>query len=247
MSSTLLALGAVAIVSGVSLAGAALFLFRRDLAATLPMLIGFASGTLLGATFFDLLPEGAEVLPAAQLFGSVLLGILVFFAIEAALHWHHHGEAGGPHPMTYLNLLGDGVHNFLDGVVIAASFTLDVGLGVVTTIAVIAHEIPQELSDLSILLHGGFSRRRALLWNFVSALTAVGGALVAFALTPLIPALPVILVPFVAGGFIYIAGVDLMPELHRRSREKGTLIRLGLLFVGVALMWYVSMALHEGV
>jgi len=183
---------------------------------TLFLLVGFAAGSLIGTAFLHLLPEAAKGLSSENLFLFTIIGFTLFFVIERYFHWRHcHEKVCKIHAFTYLNLIGDGVHNFTDGLVIAASFTTDFRLGVVTTLAVILHEIPQEMGDFGILIFGGLSKSKALLFNFICALTAVLGAILGYFLSNIIANFSIYLIPFVAGGFIYIASSDLIPELHR--------------------------------
>lgn len=243
MTSTLFVIASVLLVSAISLIGVLFLLLKITPARWLTFLISFASGTLLGAAFFGLLPEGAA-LAGAAVWNYLAAGLVVFFLIEFAFHWHHHGEREGPHPVTYLNLLGDGLHNFVDGMAIATTFAINAPLGAVTTIAVIAHEIPQELSDFVILIHGGMSKPKALAWNFVSALTAVIGALAGLYLTTITEVFPSILIPFLAGAFIYIGAADLIPEVHRNPGKKPLRAALTLL-IGLGLMWLLSIYVTE--
>ncbi|MBD3249438.1 hypothetical protein GF336_05315 [Candidatus Woesearchaeota archaeon] len=138
--------------------------------------------------------------------------------IEKFLHWHHcHKGKCDIHTFTYMNLIGDGVHNFIDGLIIAASFSVDISFGVITTIAVIAHEIPQEIGDFGVLVYGGFGRLKALAFNFLSAVTAIIGAVIGYLISGSVEGFVPFLLPFAAGGFIYIAASDLVPELHKES------------------------------
>jgi len=198
-------------------------------------LVGFASGSLIGGAFIHLLPESLE--EAGQVaFHYVVAGIVFFFVMEKFLYWRHCHEGECPvHIFVYLNLIGDGIHNFIDGMIIAASYILSYDLGVATTLAVIFHEIPQEIGDFGILVYGGFSRSKALAYNFVSALTAVVGALITYHLA-YIQGIEHFLVPFAAGGFIYIAATDLMPELHKRNQAKESIAQLLSVLAGIGLM-----------
>jgi len=199
-------------------------------------LVGFSSGSLIGAAFIDLLPE-ASVETGQVMFYYVVVGIVFFFAMEKFLYWRHCHDGKCPvHMFAYLNLIGDGVHNFIDGVAIAASFIVSYHLGFATTLAVVFHEIPQELGDFGVLLYGGFARKRALTYNFLSALSAVGGALVTYYLASQIQGIAHILVPFAAGGFVYIAATDLMPELHKRTQGKESLVQMVTILLGIGLM-----------
>ena len=158
-----------------------LSLKEKFLNKILLILVSFAAGALIGGAFFHLLPEALEISFDLNIFVYLVVGIFVFFILERVLHWRHcHKGKCDVHPFTYLNLVGDGVHNFIDGLIIAASFLTNISLGIITTIAVIFHEIPQEIGDFGILVYGGFSRTKALFFNFLSALTAILGALVGF-------------------------------------------------------------------
>jgi zinc and cadmium transporter len=231
-------LASVIIISLISFTGIlALSLRKEILDRLLFVFVSFATGTLLGAAFLDLIPEALEY-EAHDIMLFPLLGILSFFALEKFIHWHHH-HAGikEVHSFTYLNLIGDGFHNFIDGIVIAASFLHSVPLGITTTVAIIFHEIPQEIGDFSLLIHGGLSHRKALLFNFGSALIAVaGGVLGFFFLSSLEIALPYLLA-FTAGHFIYIAATDILPELIAQKNPKISLIQLLSMTTGIALIW----------
>lgn len=202
-------------------------------------LISFAAGALLGDTFLHIMPEIVKESGFTLTSGLWLLAAFVlFFVLENGMHWHHyhHVGEGDRHPVGVLNLVGDGLHNFIDGVIIGAAYLVDVHLGVVTTLAVVFHEIPQEIGDFSILLYSGFTKARALLFNFLSALTAVVGALLALWFGQAITgALPVLLT-ITAGGFIYIATVDLIPELHKEARLAKSVTHLAAMLGGMGLM-----------
>jgi len=202
-------------------------------------LLGFSCGALIGGAFIHLLPESLEEM--GQAYQAVLyytiVGIIVFFIMEKFLYWRHcHEEKCPIHTFVYLNLIGDGVHNFIDGMIIAGSFIISYSIGIATTFAVIFHEIPQEIGDFGVLVYGGLTKAKALTYNFVSALTAVAGSLVTYYLASYIQGMDTFLVPFAAGGFIYIAATDLMPELHKRSQAKESLIQLLALLTGIGLM-----------
>jgi len=243
MTDLILILASVTVVSMVSFIGI-LFVGLKEaiMGRILMALVGFASGSLIGAVFFDLIPEAAESGQAIWLY--IVAGIVFFFIMEKFLYWRHcHDETCKVHSFAYLNLIGDGVHNFIDGVLIAASFLVSPSLGFTTSLAVVFHEIPQELGDFGVLLYGGFERKKALMYNFLSAITAVIGALVTYFLASQVQGLALLLVPFAAGGFIYIAATDLMPELHKKSQTKDSVIQLSTLLTGIALMFIVDMLL----
>ena len=201
-------------------------------------LIGFSAGALIGGAFLHLLPESLAASNSTQVFYFLILGIVLFFMMERYFYWRHCHEKDecDIHAFTYLNLIGDGVHNFIDGMVIAASFMVSLKLGVVTTVAIILHEIPQELGDFGVLVYGGFSKQKALLFNFLSALTAMMGAVCGYFLTDLTGGFSNFILPLTAGGFIYIATSDLIPEIHKeRDLKRSTLAFAAFLF-GIALM-----------
>lgn len=234
---------AVSVVSLVSLLGALTLYLRRDLLErTLFFLISFAAGTLLGAAFLDLIPEALETGSHRGVFYPVITGIVTFFLLEKLLHWFHHHDSG-VHPFTYLNLVGDGVHNFIDGAIIATSFLVSVPLGLVTSLAVIAHEIPQEIGDFGILIYGGFSRKKALFYNFLSALSAFLGALLAYFFASAVEGFANFLAAFAAGGFIYIASADLIPELQKELGVRRSLYQLLAFLGGIGLIHFITRAL----
>lgn len=198
------------------------------------LLVGFAAGTMMATAFLEILPEALERLPGEQTFLFVISGFTLFFILERYVHWRHcHSGECSVHSFTYLNLIGDGVHNFADGLVIAAGFVTDIRLGVVTTLAVIFHEIPQEIGDFGILVYGGLSKARALFFNFICALTAVVGALIGYFVSSAVHNFSAYLLPFVAGGFLYIASSDLVPELHKNKDAKRANLSLVAFIVGI--------------
>jgi zinc and cadmium transporter len=210
MTELVVILASVTVVSLVAFIGI-LFIGLKEafLKRILMALIGFASGSLIGGAFIHLLPEALEEAGQATFY---------YVVVEKFLYWRHCHEGKCPvHVFAYLNLVGDGIHNFIDGMIIAASFILSYDLGFATTLAVIFHEIPQEIGDFGVLIYGGFGKRKALMYNFVSALTAVAGSLVTYYLALYIQGVEKFLIPFAAGGFIYIAATDLMPELRQKN------------------------------
>jgi len=242
-----------------SVLAAALFLVLREPMRThiLPHLVSFATGALLGAAFLGLLPHAlasvnssdTHVIPMA-----VLLGLLGFFILEKLVLWRHchadHCEVHAPdqqsrdHSTGAMILIGDSLHNFLDGILIAAAFLTDIHLGIVTSVAVAAHEIPQEVGDFAVLLHSGFSRSRAFLYNVLTSLTTViGGLLAYFALQPMQAALPYMLA-IAASSFIYIAVADLIPTLHQRVEGKAALQQVVLIAAGILLIHFAHSTLH---
>ena len=231
------------IVSLISLIGIFFIGMKQDtLTKVIKYLVSFAVGGLLGGAFFHLLPESMET-GNPSLFVYVLSGIMIFFLIEKFLHWRHcHKGQCDAHTFTYLNLIGDGIHNFIDGMIIAASFVTDMRLGVITTLAVAAHEIPQEIGDFGILVYGGFSKSKALLFNLLSALTAMAGAVIAYFSFNQIVWLKGFLIPFTAGGFLYIALVDLIPELHKEAEKDNMALQFITIISGLLLMWLLKIS-----
>lgn len=236
-TSTLIAL---VVISAISLVGAAtLVLSPRVLQRGLFVLISFAAGTLLGNTFLNLLPEIAESEQGFDLTASftVLGGLVAFFVLEKILHWHHshvpHEEV--LHPVAVANLVGDALHNFVDGTIVAGTFLVSPKLGLATAVSVAIHEIPQELGDFGILVHAGMKPKKVLLLNLTSALAAlVGGALtLVFASVTEVGRY---VLPFTAGAFIYIAATDLIPELHKEPELRKSFTQLGGLLAGLGVM-----------
>lgn len=186
--------------------------------STAHFVVSFAVGAMLGVALLEIIPEAIAASSADAILPWVLAGVILFFVLEKFLFWYHcHGKECPVHTYTYLILWGDFLHNFVDGVIIALAFMVDTKLGLMTSLAVILHEIPQEVGDFGILMHGGFSKSRALLFNFLVSLSTVVGALVTYALgSALEPFLPFALA-LIAGNFIYLAATDLMPELHEST------------------------------
>jgi len=201
-------------------------------------LIGLSAGTLMGGAFLHLLPEAVEGNPGLEVFILVLVGFITFFIIEKVLHWRHcHKGECEVHTFTYMNLIGDSIHNFIDGLIIAASFITSIPLGITTTIAISTHEIPQEIGDFGVLIYGGFSKKKALLLNFLIALTAVLGGLIGYLISNLIENMVLYILPFAAGGFIYIAATDLIPEIKKELNMKKYMATLLVFILGILIMW----------
>lgn len=232
--------------------GAAALLSLATRAAPVSTLISYAIGAMLGAVFLDILPDALEhgKDPRATTL-TLLVGILVFFVLEKFVLWRHchhdQCEAHDPLPAGHdhgrsglMILVGDVSHNFVDGVLIAAAFLQSTELGIVTSLAIIAHEIPQELGDFVVLMHSGYSRARALAFNALSGLaTVVGGVLAYFALSELSEWIPTML-GFAAASLIYVAVADLIPSLHKRAELKETMQQVSLILAGVASIWLVG-------
>ncbi|MEM1551693.1 MAG: ZIP family metal transporter [Candidatus Bathyarchaeia archaeon] len=244
MNDLIAILASVTAVSLIAFIGIVFIGLKEDKLKRLTMvLVGFASGTLIGGAFFHLLPESlTPENDATTVFWCVIVGIISFFTLEKFLYWRHCHEKECPtHTFVYLNLLGDGIHNFIDGMVIAATFMVSFELGFAATLAVIFHEVPQEIGDFGVLAYGGLSRKKALTYNFISAVTAILGALATYFLAYL-RSIETLLVPFAAGGFIYIAATDLMPELHKKSHAGESIIQLFVILLGIGLMAFLKVA-----
>jgi zinc and cadmium transporter len=231
----------VALVSMISLIGVFALSLKTDvLQKYIFVFMSVAVGALLGDAFIHLIPEALGRSSNTTITSILVIGgILIFFTLEKFLHWHHHGEDSeevGIHPVGQLVLLSDGVHNFLDGMIIGASFMASVPIGIATTFAVIVHEIPQEIGDFAVLLHSGYTKQRALRLNFLSALTAFLGAIVFFVLGEIAESSYLYFIPITAGGFIYIAVADLIPELHKTTGIKHSVFQLVAVVLGVLAM-----------
>ena len=235
----------VLLVSLVSLVGLVILYIGGELDKDkLMALVGFSAGGLLGGAFLHLIPESFAEFPADSVSLFILAGVFASYILEMVIGWRHcHIPTSDDHPHTfaYVNLVGDAVHNFIDGLIIGGAYLSSVSLGVSTTVAVILHEIPQEIGDFGVLLYAGIKPRRALLFNLGCALTAVLGALTALYLGGRVEGLTGFLLPFAAGNFVYIAGSDLVPELlDQKDLVKG-LSQFGLMALGVLLMYLVKL------
>ncbi|KKT11594.1 MAG: hypothetical protein UV92_C0041G0003 [Parcubacteria group bacterium GW2011_GWA1_43_27] len=239
------AIVSVVVVSLISFVGLfTLSLQGETLKRLMFVLISFAAGTLLGDTFLHIFPELAEEIGFELPVGLSILGaMLLFYLLENVIHWHHyhHISDEDKHPVGTLNLVGDGFHNLIDGMIIGAAYLVDLRLGIATTMAVAFHEIPQEIGDFAILIHSGFSKTRALVLNFISALVAVIGVLLVIWFGQVVEGLLPLLLAFTAGGFIYIATVDLIPELHKEVRIGKSALQLVFLIAGIALMAFFTL------
>ncbi len=257
MDPVTLTLISVFAVSLVSLVGIAAFSLKHEvLQKSLFAFVGLAAGALLGDAFIHLIPESLKVICDEVYFGlAVLGGISLFFILEKVLRWHHahHAveeeheghevyEADASHThLAPMVLVADGIHNMVDGAVIAASYLVSPALGFATTIAVFLHEIPQEVADYALLIHAGYSRVRALFWNFISGLTALIGAGVVLFVGGEIETFGAYAAAVTAGAFIYLAAADLIPDLNKRTGVRSSLVSLGSFLVGIALMFALTL------
>jgi zinc and cadmium transporter len=234
------------LISAGALAGIlTLALQAEKLNKILLMLVSLSAGALMGGAFIHLLPEASQELDSSALYGMVLFSFIAFFFVEKLFHWRHcHKGQCQVHTFGYMNLCGDAVHNFIDGLILAAAFITDIHLGIVTTLAIALHEIPQEIGDFGVLLYAGFEKRKAMIANFSVALTVVLGGIVGFFLSSL-DSFVAYLLPFAAGGFIYIAASDLMPEIRKEQGLKKSLASFGVFLIGVLIMYLVTFLEHE--
>lgn len=252
MSTNLLAIGAVVAVSLISLIGVIPLVVSKRLRACVLLLVSFSVGALLGDVFLHIIPEMADSENFERGAQYILLGILISFVIEKLIHWRHchtlpddkheHCHAHHHH-IGLMSLFADGVHNFIDGALIAASFLVDTQVGIATTIAVGLHEIPQEIGDFAILLHSGFTKKKAILFNLLAAGGAIVGAIGVLVLQSAIPIAESVLLPIAAGNFLYIAGVDLIPELHKVTKVRSSVMQLLSIIAGIGIMYALKTVL----
>lgn len=234
---------ATAIISSGSFVGVlALALNQKFLNKILLSLVSLSAGTMLAAAMLHLLPEAILELGTILPFQLTLASFIGFFILERFLHWRHchHKDHLVKHTMGTMNLIADAIHNFLDGVLIAASFAGGAGLGIVATLAIALHEIPQEIGDFGVLLHSGFTRKRALLFNILVSLTAIVGGVLGYVASHTMTEFAHYLIPVAAGGFIYISATDLIPELKQETSTKRTLAMIATFLLGVVIMYLMK-------
>lgn len=241
MTEFIYGLTAVILVSFVSLIGIGFLSFKDSLLKTILIyFVSFSAGAMLGDVFLHLIPELVEEgMFTIQSSIYILAGIVMSFILEKIIHWRHCHlpfDDRHAHRFAYMNIFGDVVHNFIDGIILGAGFVASIPVGIATTIAVLLHEIPQEIGDFAVLLHGGFTRKKALLMNFLTALSAIAGFLIAFSLSASIANFNNVLISFAIGSFIYIAGSDLIPELHKEEGLKKGMLQLLLFVAGMVIM-----------
>lgn len=232
-----IAMSAIALVGSITL-----ILSEKALEKLLLPLVAFASGSLLGGAFFHMLPEAIEQWSTLPVFAWLLAGFTVFLVLEQFLHWHHGHSAseGRPHPRTYLILIGDGLHNFIGGLAVAAAFIADIRLGVATWLAAAAHEVPQELGDFAVLVHGGWRKRTALFFNLLSGLSFLAGSLIAWLASFSFDV--TFLIPFAAGNFVYIAASDLEPEVSTNHGIGRNLLHTACFLAGAGVLLGLKLA-----
>lgn len=234
----------VLLISLISLVGFfTVFLSRDTLNRLLLYLVSLSIGGLFGGVFFHLLPEIVEEMGfVPKVSFNIILGVVTSLVLEKFLWWRHShlsSPSDSPRPLVYMNSFGDAIHNFIDGTIIGGSYLLSPHLGLATTLAVVFHEIPQEIGDFGVLVYGGLSRYRALLFNFLSALTSFLGAITVLALNPYVENLMPFLIPFAAGNFIYIAGSDLIPEIRGEVDPIKSLMQLMAMVMGILILFSI--------
>lgn len=242
MESLLWIIGSTFIISLFSLVGILTIAWRKEkLEKILLTLVALASGALLGGAFLHLLPEAIEKFDKKNLFFWVLFAFIVFFIVEKILQWRHCHRGGCEvHPFGYMTILGDGIHNFIDGLIIAAAFTESIQFGLIVSLMVALHELPQEIGDFGVLLFAGFQRKKALIINFLTALTAMIGGLVGFFLVNYSNVFIKIAIPFAAGGFIYIGASDLLPEIRKTTKLKESIATLIAFLIGIGIIYLMK-------
>lgn len=227
------------IISLFALTGVITFYIKDKILNKLLLLfVSLSAGALLGGAFFHLLPEAISEIDIKSVSIITLSGFVLFFLIEKILHWRHcHKVDCKIHTFGYINLIGDSIHNFIDGLIIAASYASNIGLGIATTLAVALHEIPQEIGDFGVLLHSGMHKKKAISYNFLVATTVVIGGIVGILLSNQTETILPYLLPFAAGGFIYISSSDLIPEIRKEKQIKKWSISFIIFLLGIALMY----------
>lgn len=236
------------LMSAIALVGGVMVFVKESILQKLMFpLVALAAGSLLGGAFFFMLPAALETRESSStVFLWLLLGFTVFFALEQFLHWHHGHKAGADcrKPLTFLILIGDGLHNFLGGFAIAGVFLIDIHLGMMAWLAAAAHEIPQEMGDFGVLVYGGWSKKKALIFNFISASTFLWGGLLAYGISQKMDV--AFLIPFAAGNFIYIGASDLIPELKGHQDWKTNLLHFLFFLGGLGLILLSKSFLTQG-
>jgi zinc and cadmium transporter len=239
------------LISLLSFAGAVILFLREEiLDKILLLLVSFAAGALMGSAFFHLLPEAIETIGLEEGILKVswffLFGFCAFFVLENSIHWHHHHARNHPEikPFSYLILISDGFHNFIDGLIVAAAFVVSFPLGLVTVLAVASHEIPQEIGDFGILTYSGFKKVKALWLNFFSASTIILGGIVGFFLSERMGGSLNFLLPFAAGSFVYIACSDLIPEIKHHDDKLKPFVHFFIFLFGLGAMFLLTLMEH---
>lgn len=230
------------LMSIISLSGGVIMLFKKQTQTKLLLpLVAFSAGSLIGGAFFLMIPEGLQDFENIKMFFLYLVaGFSLFFILEQFLHYHHceKAESDCRKPMSYLILIGDGLHNLIGGLSIAGLFIIDFRIGFFAWLGAVFHEIPQELGDFAALVHGGWKKKKALLYNFFSSLTFLIGGLITYFISSKIDVS--FLIPFAAGNFIYIGATDLIPEVNKHKKLKNNIIHFLFFAIGILLMYILS-------
>ena len=238
-------IGSSLLMSAIALVGSVTLILKEStLQRIILPLVAFSAGCLIGGAFFHMIPAGlSQYGNNNSFFVWIIAGFSVFFALEQLLHWHHchRATASCKQPLTYLILLGDGLHNFIGGLAIAGTFIIDIQLGIMAWLAAAAHEIPQELGDFGVLVHGGWDKRKALLFNVLSALTFLAGGLLTYVISSNMDVS--FLIPFAAGNFLYIGAADLVPEIRKHKDLGVNIINFIFFLLGVSLMLLIKIVL----
>lgn len=212
------------------------------------ILVSLSAGALMGGALLHLLPEAIEEAEGTDfnVFLVVLIGFVLFFLIEKVLHWRHcHKGKCDVHTFQYMNLIGDSIHNFIDGLIISAGFIASIEIGITTVIAIAAHEIPQEIGDFGVLIYGGFKKKKAIVLNFVVALMIMLGGIVGYFISSIVNQSVIFLLPFAAGGFIYIAATDLVPEIKKELEIKKSMATIFVFICGILIMWLIKLVFQH--
>jgi zinc and cadmium transporter len=240
--------GSTFLITIIALIGSlTLFLKENLMEDILLVLVALSAGGLMGGAFLHLLPEAISMLDAAQsttlnIFSYLIIGFCTFFILEQFVKWYHeHYDIHRKKPVSYLVLISDIVHNFIDGLVIAGSYIAGIRVGIATTLAVALHEIPQEIGDYGVLVYGGFEKRKALTWNYASAVTVVLGGITGFYLSIFVKSISIFLLPFAAGNFVYIAASDLIPEIKHGENIRRNIVHFFTFIIGILLMLGIQM------
>lgn len=232
--------GALSVFAIFSFVGAlTLGLSKKKLEFWINGMVAFAVGAMLGDVFIHLLPELGKKGFSLEISITILLGMVVFFILEKYVHWHHHHHTNHEHEyesFSYMILIGNALHNVTDGVILAGAFLASPVIGFSTAIAIFMHEIPQEIGDFGVLLKGGFSKKKALIYNFIISLTAFAGAILTILFSSFIQGTIPFFVAFAAGGFLYIAGTDLLPQLHESHSKKEAFVQIFFIILGIVIM-----------
>ncbi|MBT3720541.1 ZIP family metal transporter [archaeon] len=244
MMNSIYALISVVIVSIISVIAAIPLFYKKKVSQKLLLfLLSISVGVLLSTVFMTLLPEAMEEGYSLGIAINILFGFLVMFVLEKFVHWHHstkheHDDCGHGHAynLAPVNLIGDAIHNFIDGLVIAGSFAVDVTVGITTSISIIFHELPQEIADFGVLLYSGYSKKKAMLFNFISATTAILGTVVGILLADTAFHFEKFILPFAAGTFLYISATNLLPQLHRHCKLKETFQHMLAIILGILIV-----------